>query len=122
MAVAPATDVEPYLPAEHVEPATFMLVPEGQLLPFVDRPAEVSAFLTTCPTNRLMALLEQAFPMDLRLKRPPGEDTLDPDACPSSFAPSFVTEVQSRAAAPPPPPDAFGDPASWSFGTLLDWM
>ncbi|KAI0001155.1 hypothetical protein BJV77DRAFT_1063670 [Russula vinacea] len=37
----------------------FHPLPDGQFLPFLDRPTEVSDFISTSPTDRLMALLEQ---------------------------------------------------------------
>jgi len=49
--------------------ANFLPLPDGQFLPFLDRPTEVSDFINSSPTNRLMALLELAFPAHLRRQR-----------------------------------------------------
>lgn len=82
-------------PQEEVSaiPSTFLLLPDEQYLPFLDRPLEVKALLTSPPTSRLMALLSQTFPVDLR--------AVDPMA----------------------PPEPYGaDPSKWSFAQLCRWL
>ena len=44
----------------------FTPLPDDVYLPFIDRPAEVSALISTPPTVKLFALLTQAFPLDAR--------------------------------------------------------
>ena len=75
-------------------PSTFLLLPDEQYLPFLDRPSEVTALLTSSPTSRLMALLSQTFPADLRVP-------YDPSA---------------------PHPVLNKDPAKWSFADLCRWL
>jgi hypothetical protein len=55
-----------YSPPTSLTATNFLPLHDDQFLPFLDRPAEVSDFISTSPTNRLMALLEQAFPPHLR--------------------------------------------------------
>ncbi|KAL1662074.1 hypothetical protein GGF50DRAFT_104567 [Schizophyllum commune] len=45
-----------------LEPATFTPLADSVYLPFVDRPAEIAALVSTPPTARLFALLAQTFP------------------------------------------------------------
>lgn len=93
---------------------TFLPLPDGQFLPFLDRPNEVLEFISTSPTNRLMALLEQAFPAHLRRRRPPPEETV------TSSPPS-----QTSAPDPRPPENCSyrnTHPRAWSFAALLEWM
>ncbi|KAJ7777265.1 hypothetical protein B0H16DRAFT_1879368 [Mycena metata] len=45
-----------------VAPATFTPLPPDVYLPFLDRPAEVSALLSSPPSAKLFALLAQTFP------------------------------------------------------------
>ncbi|KAJ7065376.1 hypothetical protein C8F01DRAFT_1125424 [Mycena amicta] len=45
-----------------VAPATFTPLPPDIYLPFIDRPAEVSALLSSPPSAKLFALLAQTFP------------------------------------------------------------
>jgi len=88
----------------------FLPLPDGQFLPFLDRPEEVLEFISTSPTNRLMALLEQAFPPHLRRRRPLPEDS-PPD--------------QIGVLNPPPPEKrSYYDapPQAWSYEALLEWM
>ncbi|KAH9975445.1 hypothetical protein BGW80DRAFT_1297118 [Lactifluus volemus] len=90
--------------------ANFHLLPDSQFLPFLNRPAEVSDFLSTSPTNRLMALLEQAFPPHLRRQRPLSDD--------AQSSPSNDTDSQ------PPTSGSYHDtpPHEWSYEMLLEWM
>ncbi|KAF8273540.1 hypothetical protein EI94DRAFT_1716148 [Lactarius quietus] len=85
---------------------TFLQLPDGQFLPFLDRPNEVLEFISTSPTNRLMALLEQAFPAHLQANSssPPGP-TDSPDPRPP--------EKRSYRNTPP---------QAWSYEALLEWM
>ncbi|EJD08223.1 uncharacterized protein FOMMEDRAFT_131117 [Fomitiporia mediterranea MF3/22] len=72
----------------------FLVLSDEVYLPFLERPAEVTALLTSAPTNRLMALLQQTFPKSLR----------DPFDANASLKP-------------------FGeDPAKWSFAELTRWL
>ncbi|KAJ7105133.1 hypothetical protein C8R43DRAFT_906759, partial [Mycena crocata] len=48
-----------------VAPATFTPLPPDVYLPFLDRPAEVSALLASPPSAKLFALLAQTFPKNL---------------------------------------------------------
>ncbi|KAI9441342.1 hypothetical protein H4582DRAFT_1931958 [Lactarius indigo] len=91
---------------------SFLPLPDGQFLPFLDRPNEVLEFISTSPTNRLMALLEQAFPAHLRRRR------LRPEEAQSSSPPSQIdvprpSQKLSYRDAPPP---------AWSYEALLEWM
>ncbi|KAI9465818.1 hypothetical protein BJY52DRAFT_1103063, partial [Lactarius psammicola] len=91
---------------------TFLPLPDGQFLPFLDRPNEVLEFISTSPTNRLMALLEQAFPAHLRRRRPRPEEaqtSSPPDHDPSP-RPSKKRSYR----------DTF--PQAWSYEALLEWM
>lgn len=75
-------------------PSTFLLLPDEQYLPFLDRPSEVTSLLTSPPTSRLMALLSQTFPAELR-------NPYDPVH----------------------PPESLGtDPSRWSFAELSKWL
>ncbi|KAA1472676.1 hypothetical protein DENSPDRAFT_839021 [Dentipellis sp. KUC8613] len=105
----------PKIEQPHIVP-----IPDNQFLPFIDRPTEVAAFLSTEPTNRLMALLQHAFPPDLRLKPSRPEDqSLAAPTSPAAFAPAFQSALQrSKGQAA----HEFGDPETWSYETLLEWM
>ncbi|OCB91780.1 hypothetical protein A7U60_g952 [Sanghuangporus baumii] len=84
----------PSLEGQAQQPTPFLVLSDEQYLPFLDRPAEVTALLTSAPTNRLMALLQQTFPSDLR----------------ASYAPSAF-------------PEPFGeDPTKWSYAELTRWL
>ena len=87
---------------------TFLPLPDGQFLPFLDRPNEVLEFISTSPTKRLMALLEQAFPAHLRRRRPFPEEA-EPSSLPGSRPPEKCTYRNT-------PPHA------WSYEALLEWM
>ncbi|KAI0317703.1 hypothetical protein OF83DRAFT_1083420 [Amylostereum chailletii] len=103
----------------------FISVPQNQFLPFLDRPSEVAAFISTSPTNRLLTLLEQAFPVESRLHRPPRDSSQPPPYTPSSSDPSsFASQLTQALAdrAPAGSRPAFDDPAAWSYATLLEWM
>jgi len=49
-----------------VSAPNFTPLPDDVYLPFIDRPAEVSALISTAPTAKLFTLLTQAFPLDAR--------------------------------------------------------
>jgi hypothetical protein len=83
----------------------FHPLPDDQFLPFIDRPTEVSDFISTSPTNRLMALLEQAFPAHLRRRR--------------THADSEDSQLPHR---PTKPSYRDTPPEAWSFDMLLEWM
>ncbi|TFY66867.1 hypothetical protein EVG20_g4230 [Dentipellis fragilis] len=104
-----------------VEQPHIVPIPDSQFLPFIDRPTEVAAFLSTEPTNRLMALLQHAFPPDLRLK-PSRADDQSPIAptSPAAFAPAFQSALQRSKGQTAS--REFGDPEKWSYETLLEWM
>ena len=53
------------IPASASAP-NFTPLPDDVYLPFIDRPAEVSALISTPPTVKLFTLLTQAFPLDAR--------------------------------------------------------
>ncbi|KDR80643.1 hypothetical protein GALMADRAFT_207651 [Galerina marginata CBS 339.88] len=48
-------------PQAHTAPATFTPLPDDIYLPFIDRPAEVSALISTPPDVKLFTLLAQIF-------------------------------------------------------------
>ncbi|KAI0067128.1 hypothetical protein BV25DRAFT_1281713 [Artomyces pyxidatus] len=106
-------------------PAKFIPIPDGQFLPFLDRPAEVTAFISTTPTNRLLALLEQAFPAHARLNRPSDEGDESPPSspCQSRFASSLTNALETHVSSPPVVPSYdTTHPVLWSYSTLLAWM
>ncbi|KAK7031611.1 hypothetical protein R3P38DRAFT_3265643 [Favolaschia claudopus] len=74
----------PQLPnSPTVAPATFTPLPADVYLPFLDRPAEVKALLSSPPTAKLFALLAQTFPKNV----PPREsDALPLDTADWTFA------------------------------------
>jgi hypothetical protein len=103
-------------------PAKFIPVPDSQFLPFLDRPVEVAAFIGSPPTSRLMALLEQAFPAHLRIRRAPRDPSQPPPYTPSR-AQSFADELAAALVAHAARPRAgFDGPETWSYATLLEWM
>lgn len=88
---------------------TFLPLPHGQFLPFLDRPNEVLEFISTSPTKRLMALLEQAFPAHLRRRRP------FPEEAELSSSPGLSRPPEKHSYRNTPP-------HAWSYETLLEWM
>lgn len=82
--------------ATHV-PVSFTPLPDSIYLPFIDRPAEVSALVTQHPTAKLFALLAQTFPST--------SATSSPVLAPSGAAPS-----------------ASSDPKKWTFAELSAWL
>lgn len=85
--VADAADVES-------KPATFLVLPDEEYLPFLDRPSEVTALITSPPTSRLMTLLAQTFAPDLRAP-------YDPEH---------------------PPTALNNNPTIWSYADLVHWL
>lgn len=82
-------------------PTPFHLLSEEHYLPFLDRPAEVTALLASHPTCRLMALLHQTFPPDLR-------DQHDESSAQNSV---------------PGNPQTFNpDPTKWDYSELTRWL
>ena len=49
-----------------VSAPNFTPLPDDVYLPFIERPAEISALISSPPTAKLFALLTQAFPLDAR--------------------------------------------------------
>ena len=93
----------------------FLPLPDGQFLPFLDRPTEVSEFINTSPTNRLMALLELAFPVHLRRQRTRTEDAQPPPGAANQTGGSCshpLTKQGYRNAST----------LAWSYDMLLEWM
>ncbi|KAI0266357.1 hypothetical protein BC834DRAFT_123482 [Gloeopeniophorella convolvens] len=90
-----------------IVPTNFLPIPDGQFLPFLDRPTEVLEFISTSPTNRLMALLEQAFPVHLRRKYIGPHENQQP-------SPNLTGSSKRNYLDTPP--------SAWSFQMLLDWM
>ncbi|ETW75220.1 hypothetical protein HETIRDRAFT_164633 [Heterobasidion irregulare TC 32-1] len=80
-------------------PANFTLIPEKQFLPFIDRPSEVFELLDSSPTNRLMALLEHAFPA-LTTSKTHAEQSDE----------SLGNQID------------FSNPETWPYTTLVAWM
>jgi len=73
----PATPGLTGVPAA-TSPAIFRPMPDEVYLPFIDRPAEVTALLNEQPTSRLFHLLEALFPPDMRQSRSaPGEESVE---------------------------------------------
>ena len=80
-------------------PAIFRPMPDEVYLPFIDRPAEVTALLNEQPTSRLFHLLKALFPPAMRQSRsvPPeqGEEGVE---------------------------EATDDPKKWTFERLSDHL
>ena len=92
----------------------FLPLDDGEFLPFLDRPTEVSDFISTSPTNRLMALLEQAFPPHLRRQRFHPEDAQLPPTSGQASEPGLhICTKQNYRDVPP---------QAWSYAMLLEWM
>jgi len=106
----PRSSLQPsgHSPSTSLTAANFLPLHDGEFLPFLDRSTEVSDFISTSPTNRLMALLEQAFPAHLRRQRIHSEDP------------------RSGKASDPDPPTKRSHrdtpPQAWSYDMLLEWM
>ena len=62
---APSNAGASHIPAS-VSAPNFTPLPDDVYLPFLDRPAEVSALISTPPTAKLFTLLIQAFPLNAR--------------------------------------------------------
>jgi len=75
-------------------PVSFTPLPDSILLPFINRPAEVSQLMSTPPSAKLFALLAQTFPADART--PSGSETVD--------------SLLAR------------DAKTWTYGELQFWM
>jgi hypothetical protein len=95
--------------------ANFLPLPDGQFLPFLDRPAEVSDFISTSPTNRLIALLEQAFPAHLRRLRTSTEDPQSPPGALGQTGGPHSHPSTKRSYRDTPP-------LVWSYDMLLEWL
>ncbi|KAJ7138805.1 hypothetical protein C8R46DRAFT_1136723 [Mycena filopes] len=70
-------------PSQTVAPATFTPLPPDVYLPFLDRPAEVSALLASPPSSKLFALLAQTFPKKSNSR---DDDALPHDTADWTFA------------------------------------
>lgn len=88
----------PGLLGEKTSPAVFRPLPDEVYLPFINRPAEVSALLTEQPTSRLFHLLEALFPSASN---------------PGTPAREFQAPLPSAGAA-----EDDDDPTTWSFPRL----
>ncbi|KZT09859.1 uncharacterized protein LAESUDRAFT_673473 [Laetiporus sulphureus 93-53] len=75
-------------------PVSFTPLPDNIILPFIDRPSEVTQLITIPPNSRLFALLAQTFPAEART--PTGKESAD--------------SLLSR------------DPKQWTFAELEYWM
>lgn len=64
--------------SERATPAVFTPMPDGVLLPFVDRPAEVTQLLNELPTCRLFQLLKALFPESMHAMKEGEENQEDP--------------------------------------------
>ncbi|OBZ73538.1 hypothetical protein A0H81_05881 [Grifola frondosa] len=67
-------------------PASFTPLPDSIFLPFINRPEEVSALISSQPTAKLFALLQQTFPPDARASMTAGSAKFDADADPKKWA------------------------------------
>ncbi|KAF8327265.1 uncharacterized protein EI90DRAFT_3068456 [Cantharellus anzutake] len=64
--------------SERPSPAVFTPMPDEVLLPFVNRPAEVTQLLNELPTSRLFNLLRALFPENMHHMKEGEEDEEDP--------------------------------------------
>ncbi|KAL0572281.1 hypothetical protein V5O48_009683 [Marasmius crinis-equi] len=80
----------------HEHNATFTPLPPAVYLPFVDRPSEVAALISSTPTKKLFALLSQTFP-----KQPS-----DSGVIPASPSCTSLDDIPS-------------DPTKWSYTHLI---
>ena len=64
--------------SERATPAVFTPMPDGVLLPFVNRPAEVTQLLNELPTCRLFQLLKALFPESMHAMKEGEENQEDP--------------------------------------------
>jgi hypothetical protein len=80
-------------------PAVFTALPPSVYLPFLDRSAEVASLISSPPTTKLFALLQQMFPKD-----------------PSSSAHSPLLSGSV------PENEIPSDPLTWSFTHLTSWL
>ncbi len=63
----------------------FHALADEQYLPFLDRPSEVAALISTPPTSKIMALLAQTFSVDARAPFDPKAPQQDLDTDPSTW-------------------------------------
>ncbi|KAF8967634.1 hypothetical protein BDZ97DRAFT_501229 [Flammula alnicola] len=89
-------------PVPHTLPATFTPLPDDIYLPFIDRPSEVAALISSPPDLKLFSLLAQTF----RPKFPTQTQTSDPLS--AATLPSDNKPV-----------DLPRDPAQWSYSQLV---
>ncbi|TFK51863.1 hypothetical protein OE88DRAFT_1658528 [Heliocybe sulcata] len=108
---SPSSPHPSHSPEKVVQPAQFTPLPDDVYLPFLERPSEVAALLSTYPTAKLWALLQQMFPGD---KRGPPDSPL--------LRPSGSDKSVSDDSGPAGPVDVSGDPANWNFTQLAYWL
>lgn len=122
-----------------VEPAHFTALPQGEILPFLDRPKEVEALITTPGTqsHKLFALLGALFPRPVPNEGPtddgttpkkemtepmwpplPGEEKLSKEAQ-LALSPPPLQPLSSKAAPPEHPLGLPPNPAQWTFAQLV---
>jgi hypothetical protein len=93
-------------PSSSIAPATFTPLTDDICLPFIDRPSEVAALISTPPTARLFALLEQTFPKTQVL----ASIIYDP------------TAVASTVPVISDPSELPKDSTTWSYSNLHLWL
>ncbi|KAF5336722.1 hypothetical protein D9758_015085 [Tetrapyrgos nigripes] len=96
-------------PSPATAPATFTPLPPSIFLPFMDRPSEVAALISSSPTKKLFALLRQTFPRDPSL---PGVNSDN-----YSSSPQFPP-LQTQITGTPIP----RDPATWTYPQLMTFL
>ncbi|KAL4250882.1 hypothetical protein ABKN59_008713 [Abortiporus biennis] len=77
-----------------IAPVSFTPLPDSIYLPFIERPAEVSALISQQPSAKLFALLAQTFPSNAR----------------------------ERASSTSTIPSVDSDPKKWSYAELENWL
>ncbi|KAB5591413.1 hypothetical protein CTheo_5130 [Ceratobasidium theobromae] len=116
---APTTPLQGVI--SKVEPAHFTALPQGEILPFLDRPAEVDALINTPGTqsHKLFALLGALFPRskpDDPVPKPlwppfPGEE--------DALSPPVQLQPSSKAAPAQHPLGLPSQPTRWSYAQLV---
>ncbi|TEB12303.1 hypothetical protein FA13DRAFT_1805958 [Coprinellus micaceus] len=111
-----------------VAPATFTPLPDDIYLPFLDRPAEVAALISTVPDAKLFALLSQTLPKEYigpayeSLSSPLPPSNLEASVSPPALSSSVSTTSSSAPLTSPAPfatfPSAVSDPTFLLLLTL----
>ncbi|KAG9120121.1 hypothetical protein FRC07_004528 [Ceratobasidium sp. 392] len=95
-----------------VEPAHFTALPQGEILPFLDRPKEVEALITTPgQSQKLFALLGALFPR--RVEEPeatPTKEMAQEPMWPPLPGEEKLSKEEQMALASPPPPASLPQP------------